>query len=98
MMSPSAIGEERPMWLDGPACGGADPEMFFADQPSQLQKAKEICAGCHLVTECLVGALERGEPAGVWGGEIFVEGRIVRFKRPRGRPRKQLVTASAGND
>jgi WhiB family transcriptional regulator, redox-sensing transcriptional regulator len=27
-------------------------------------------------------------PWGVWGGELFVAGRVVRRKRPRGRPRK----------
>jgi len=35
---------------------------------------------------CLSGALLRGEPCGVWGGEIFENGEIIPFKRPRGRP------------
>ena len=30
----------------------------------------------------------RREPWGVWGGEVFVEGRVVAVKRGRGRPRK----------
>ena len=37
---------------------------------------------------CLAGALERREPWGVWGGEIFERGTIIARKRPRGRPRK----------
>jgi WhiB family transcriptional regulator, redox-sensing transcriptional regulator len=37
---------------------------------------------------CLAGAVERGEPHGVWGGQIFARGAIITEKRPRGRPRK----------
>ena len=37
---------------------------------------------------CLAGALDRGEPWGVWGGEIFERGVVIPRKRPRGRPRK----------
>jgi WhiB family redox-sensing transcriptional regulator len=32
--------------------------------------------------------LELAKPWGVWGGEVFVDGRPVPFKRSRGRPRK----------
>jgi WhiB family redox-sensing transcriptional regulator len=37
---------------------------------------------------CLDGALARQEPWGVWGGELFLKGTVIPFKRPRGRPRK----------
>jgi len=39
------------------------------------------------------GALERREPWGVWGGQLFLRGEIVPRKRPRGRPRKDEVAA-----
>ena len=42
---------------------------------------------------CLAGALERREPWGVWGGELFIAGVVVARKRPRGRPRKHPVRA-----
>ena len=42
--------------------------------------------------QILAGALDRGEPWGVWGGEIFDRGVVIARKRPRGRPRK--VTAA----
>ncbi len=38
-------------------------------------------------------SLERREPWGVWGGELFLRGEIVPRKRPRGRPRKDEVAA-----
>ena len=42
---------------------------------------------------CLAGALQRGEPWGVWGGELFDRGMVIADKRPRGRPRKADVAA-----
>jgi WhiB family redox-sensing transcriptional regulator len=93
MVSLSTTAERQLGSRTQPACRGADPELFFAEQPQELEKAKAICGGCPLLAECLSGALSRGESAGVWGGEIFVGGQIVAFKRPRGRPRRQLLSA-----
>ena len=41
-----------------------------------------------LKEDCLDGALTRREPWGVWGGELFVHGKVVAQKRKRGRPPK----------
>ena len=71
-------------------CTDEDPELFFAESPSDIELAKLICGPCPLRAECLVGALARREPHGVWGGELFVAGEVVARKRPRGRPRKIL--------
>ena len=65
-----------------------DPELFFAESPADVELAKALCADCPVRKSCLAGALERREPWGVWGGELFVRGEIVARKRPRGRPRK----------
>jgi len=65
-----------------------DPDLWFADSPADLERAKTLCAGCPLKQQCLDGALARSEPWGVWGGEIFERGRVVARKRGRGRPRK----------
>jgi WhiB family transcriptional regulator, redox-sensing transcriptional regulator len=81
-----------------PPCRVADPDLWFAEKPAQVQIAKELCQGCLLRAECLAGALARAEPWGVWGGEIFDSGRIVATKRGRGRPRKQPVVVRAGLD
>ena len=51
--------------------------------------------GCGARLACLAGALERREPWGVWGGELLMSGAIVPHKRPRGRPRKDVVTIGA---
>jgi WhiB family redox-sensing transcriptional regulator len=70
-----------------------DPGLFFAEDPNDLRQAKALCAGCPVRSACLAGALRRGEPWGVWGGEMFDRGMIIADKRPRGRPRKSAVAA-----
>lgn len=74
-------------------CRSYDPELFFAESPSDVELAKTLCRACPVRAECLAGALERHEPWGVWGGELFVSGAVVARKRPRGRPRKSEVAA-----
>ncbi len=80
------------MWF-GPEtpCQAVDPEMFFSDDPAVIEQAKVLCHGCALRVECLAGAHDRGEPHGVWGGELFAFGIVIERKRPRGRPRKQAA-------
>ncbi len=70
-----------------------DPELFFAEAPGDVEFAKSLCMGCAARIECLAGAIERHEPWGVWGGELFLRGQVVPYKRPRGRPRKATVAA-----
>lgn len=70
-----------------------DPELFFAESPQDVETAKALCVGCAARMACLSGAMERREPWGVWGGELFLRGQIVPRKRPRGRPRKTEVAA-----
>jgi len=72
-----------------------DPELFFAESPQDVEQAKMMCQGCQARLACLAGALERGEPWGVWGGELLLRGVIVPRKRPRGRPRKDVVAVGA---
>ena len=70
-----------------------DPDLFFAESPLAVDRAKALCAECPVREVCLAGALERQEPWGVWGGELFVQGRVVASKRGRGRPRKNATAA-----
>jgi WhiB family transcriptional regulator, redox-sensing transcriptional regulator len=74
-------------------CRNHDPELFFAELPDDVEYAKSLCLECPVRLLCLEGALERREPWGVWGGELFVQGVIVPRKRPRGRPRKSEEAA-----
>ncbi|HJQ48387.1 MAG TPA: WhiB family transcriptional regulator [Amycolatopsis sp.] len=72
-------------------CRSGDADLWFAEAPAELERAKSFCVDCPVREACLAGALARREPWGVWGGEIFERGAIVARKRPRGRPRKHPV-------
>ena len=73
---------------------GSLVEVFFADDLATIARAKAVCRGCPVARPCLEGALRRGEPWGVWGGELLAAGRIVAVKRPRGRPPKHAAAAA----
>ncbi len=73
---------------DDVPCRVQNPDLWFAETPAELEQAKALCLDCPARLACLAGAIERREPWGVWGGEIFERGTIVARKRPRGRPRK----------
>ena len=93
-----AAGTPSPMAMAGVPSGlmlpcTDDPDLFFAESPQDVECAKVLCRSCPARLVCLAGALERREPWGVWGGELFLRGEIVPRKRPRGRPRKDEVAA-----
>jgi len=70
-----------------------DPDLFFAESPADVEMAKALCRECPIRIACFAGAVERREPWGVWGGELFLRGEVIPRKRPRGRPRKTEVAA-----
>ncbi len=61
----------RVPFIRKPACAGADPDLFFSGQPDDIAAATAICKGCPGRLPCSVGAVERGEVFGVWGGVDF---------------------------
>lgn len=76
-----------------PACVGVDPELFFPignTGPAlyQIEEAKAVCRRCPLQESCLQGALDRGEPAGVWGGLSEDERRSMKRRAARSRARQ----------
>ena len=74
-------------------CRAGEAELRFAESATDVELATALCQACPVRTECLAGALERREPWGVWGGELFQSGVVIPRKRPRGRPRKNEVAA-----
>lgn len=78
-------------WRADARCASVDGTLastFFSEELQDIAVAKRICAECPVLAECLEGALERYEPYGVWGGQLFQNGKIVTQKRRRGRPPK----------
>jgi WhiB family redox-sensing transcriptional regulator len=75
-------------------CHREDPELFFAESPSDVEQAKALCGECPIRARCLAEAIERREPWGVWGGQLLLQGVVIPRKRPRGRPRKSETVAA----
>jgi WhiB family redox-sensing transcriptional regulator len=76
--------------LDEPLpCQREDSRLWFSEVPADLELAKAHCGPCPIRELCLAGAVERREPHGVWGGELFASGAGAAHKRPRGRPRRR---------
>ena len=77
-------------WTDQAACATDEDltEVFFSEELQDIARAKRICAECPVMAECLEGAMQRREPWGVWGGQLFMNGRVLMVKRRRGRPPK----------
>lgn len=76
-------------WWDDASCntgGGGLSAMFFSEELGDIARAKRICATCPVIEPCLAGAIERREPWGVWGGQLFLNGRVLASKRAKGRP------------
>ena len=69
--------------------------LFFSEDFYEIARAKAICSSCPVMSECFEAAKSSHEPWGVWGGELFQDGRVCTDKRPRGRPptraRPQLI-------
>jgi len=64
------------------------PELFFDTYGQALELARKLCASCPVREACLSGALQRGEPHGVWGGQVLIDGAVVATRRGPGRPRR----------
>ena len=67
-------------FLDGAACLGMDPEMFYAEGSAAIAKVKEVCSDCGVRQRCLEWAVTR-EEFGVWGGTTARERAAMRRQR-----------------
>ena len=79
------------VWRADALCASVDGGLastFFSEELQDIATAKRICANCPVMAECLEGAIDRNEPYGVWGGQLFLNGRVLTAKRRRGRPPK----------
>ena len=68
-------------WTSRAACRGADPDALFVQGAAQ-NRAKLICRGCPVRTECLADALDNRIEFGVWGGMTERERRALLRRRP----------------
>ncbi len=68
-------------WTALSACNDADPDELFVTGAAQ-NRAKAVCLGCPVRTECLADALDNRVEFGVWGGMTERERRALLRRRP----------------
>ena len=68
-------------WSERAACKGTDPDELFVFGAAQ-HRAKLICRGCPVRTECLADALDYRIEFGVWGGMTERERSALLRRRP----------------
>lgn len=68
-------------WAAHAACRTCDPDDLFVQGAAQ-NRAKAICVGCSVRTECLADALDNRVEFGVWGGMTERERRALLRRRP----------------
>ncbi len=79
-------------WAPRAACKQGSPDQLFV-RGAEQNKAKQLCTGCPVRTECLAEALDNQIEWGVWGGMTERERRALIKRRPTGTWRAVLEAA-----
>ena len=74
---------------------GDDPDSLFVQGAAQ-NRAKAVCLGCPVRTECLADALDNRIEFGVWGGMTERERRALLRRRPNVTSWRGLLRDRAG--
>lgn len=75
------LAETTPDWTSLASCRDSNPDDLFV-QGAEQNRAKRICRGCPVRTECLADALDSQVEFGVWGGMTERERRALLRRRP----------------
>src|ERR671932_2883719 len=81
-------------WTTRASCRTNDPDELFVQGAAQ-NRAKQVCLGCPVRTECLADALDNRVEFGVWGGLTERERRALLRRRPNGTSWRRLLEAAA---
>ena len=80
-------------WSTRGACRASDPDALFV-QGAEQNRAKQVCRGCTVRTECLADALDNRVEFGVWGGMTERERRALLRRRPNVTSWRRLLEAA----
>ena len=66
-------------WAGDARCAKRDPKMFYPERGGRdsVAHAKEVCACCPVIKDCLEWAIVTNEPFGIWGGLTEKERRLM---------------------
>ena len=79
-------------WAVKALCNQTRPDELFVRGAAQ-NRAKQMCAGCPVRTECLAEALDNQIEWGVWGGMTERERRALLRRKPSASWRSVLEAA-----
>ena len=77
-------------WAVKALCNQTRPDELFVRGAAQ-NRAKQMCAGCPVRTECLAEALDNQIEWGVWGGMTERERRALLRRRPNVHSWRRLL-------
>lgn len=80
-------------WAASAACKEKSPDELFVKGAAQ-NRAKQLCQGCPVRTECLAEALDNQIEWGVWGGLTERERRSLLRMRPNVTSWRTLLEAA----
>ncbi|MQA63108.1 MAG: WhiB family transcriptional regulator [Actinophytocola sp.] len=83
----------QPDWRLAASCQNTDPDGLFV-RGAEQNRAKLVCMGCPVRTECLAEALDHRITFGVWGGMTERERRALLRRRPDVRSWRDLLDAA----
>lgn len=86
---PTAQADTDRLWWESAACRGIDRDLFFPISRSFAIVAIAHCQQCPVVAECRTDAINQRRASGVWGGQLWTDGRPTdpRPPRPGEKPR-----------
>lgn len=87
------VGRSVGQWALLGSCRSSDPDALFVQGAAQ-NRAKAVCLGCPVRTECLADALDHRIEFGVWGGMTERERRALLKRRPNVRSWRRLLEAA----
>ncbi|WP_052658976.1 WhiB family transcriptional regulator [Streptomyces sp. MNU77] len=91
-------GDATETWGERAVCRTADPDELFVEGAAQ-NRAKALCTGCPVRTECLAYALDHRIEHGIWGGMTERDRRALLRRRPLVTSwRRLLETARSEHD
>jgi WhiB family transcriptional regulator, redox-sensing transcriptional regulator len=82
-------------WASAALCKQAAPDELFV-RGAEQHRAKLVCSGCPVRTECLAEALDNEIEWGVWGGMTERERRAILRKRPNVTSWRSLLETAMG--
>ncbi len=80
-------------WASRGSCRKSNPDALFVQGAAQ-NRAKAVCLGCPVRTECLADALDNRIEFGVWGGMTERERRALLRRHPHVASWRKMLEAA----